>query len=341
MRKLAILCACLALSAWASVPPSPFNGRVPAPVDGAAPLRVLISGHLHGSSTNRSGLPAATVLAAMDTIERLGAHVFLSTGDLFMDKEEDIPGYERALFQRLSMPLYNVPGNHDLGMRSYVDRFGPTHMVLDLGRLVVVLIDTERDNGDIKGEQLAALTALADTLHDRPLLVLAHRPLWVEDDPQYKGLFKGNTRSALPTNYRKEVAPLLERLARRLPVYWVSGSMAGGAPASIFMHQHAPNLTFIQSAIRDEPRDAVLLMDVWPEGRVTWAGVSLTGRPVRPVETLDAAYWLANTRQKEPFNWRLLPYLVMTTVRHPAYWWGVATMVALVVVVWSFRRRRR
>jgi cbb3-type cytochrome oxidase subunit 3 len=31
----------------------------------------------------------------------------------------------------------------------------------------------------------------------------------------------------------------------------------------------------------------------------------------------------------------------MTTVRHPAYWWGVATMVALVVVVWSFRRRRR
>jgi hypothetical protein len=321
------------------VPPSPFNGRTPAAVEGNGPLRVIISGHLHGASSSRSGLPAATVLAALDTINALGAHLFLSTGDLFMDREEDIPGYQRALFDRLRMPLYNVPGNHDLGMRSYVQRYGPTHGVLDLGRLVVVLLDTERDNGDIKGEQLATLTALADTLRGRPLLVLAHRPLWAEDDPQYADLFRGNTRSAWPTNFRQDVAPLLEKAAARVPVYWVSGSMAGGAPASIFFHRHAPGITFVQTAIRDEPRDALLVLDIGPDGRARWSALSLTGRAVPPVETLDADHWRAHGKRAEPFNWRLLPYLTMITVRSAAFWWGVAAAVVLGVLVRMVRRR--
>lgn len=339
MRALPIIAAWLAVGPLMALQPSAFNGRMPQPPDSSSPLRVIISGHLHGASTNRSGLPAATLLASLDTINALGAHIFLSTGDLFMDREEDIPGYERAFFQRLKVPFYNVPGNHDLGMRSYVERFGPTYQVLDLGRLVVVLLDTERDNGDIKGGQLAALSALADTLNERPLLVLAHRPLWAEDDPQYAGLFQGNTRSALPSNFRKEVAPLLERIAQRVPLYWVSGSMAGGAPASIFFHRHARNMVFIQSAIRDEPRDAMLIMDIAPGGLVSWSALSLTGRAAPAVETLDADFWRARGKRTEPFNWRLLPYLVMKTFRTAAFWWGVAAAVVLAALLRLVVRR--
>ncbi len=333
MRALAIIVGCCIGGSIGAR--SPFNAVPLVPPDSNAVLRIIITGHLHGASDSRNGLPAATLLASLDTINSLGATLFLSTGDLFMDRAEDIPAYERAFFSRLHMPFYNVPGNHDLGMPGYVDRFGPTHQVLDMERLVVVLLDTERDNGSINGEQLNTLRALADTPQERPILILAHRPLWVEDDPLYSDLFVGNTRSMWPTNFRSDVAPLLDRMARHAPVFWVSGSMAGGAPASIFFHQHAPNITYVQSAIRDEVRDALLIMDVAPHGELSWSALSLTGRTVPPVRSLDAPYWRANASRKEAFQWRLLPYLALKTVRSGGFWWGLAAgcVVALVARV--------
>ena len=125
-------------------------------------------------------------------------------------------------------------------------------------------------------DQLQAIIAPPSDSASARVIIISHRPIWAEDDPQYSDLFKDNTRSLTGTNFEKDVYPILEKIAEHAHLYWISGSLGGQAPSSIFFQQHAPNITFIQCAIRDEPRDALLIADVYPDS-VHWSALSLTG----------------------------------------------------------------
>lgn len=312
---------------------SPFNGLDVLPADSTGHYRILIGGHFHGESTNRSGYPAATLLANLDTINSLGANLFLSTGDLFMDPVKDLPRYERALFSKLKMPLFNAPGNHDLPGR------GPWKVMLPHGKhkgWMFVTLNTESNDGSIGLKELAFMETRAQEVGH--VFIISHRPIWAEDDPQYSDLFKDNTRSLTGTNFQKEVYPLLEKIAEHAHVYWISGSLGGSAPSSIFFQEHAKNITYIQCAIRDEPRDALLIADLYPDS-VKWSALSLTGQKLLAPEAYNAAWWRERAGKKAPFNWRLLPYLVKTTVLRKEFWWGVVGGVLVLVLIRRLYRR--
>ena len=323
---------------------SPFNGMHVLPADSSGRYRIIIGGHFHGESTNRSGYPASTLLANLDTINALGAHLFLSTGDLYMDARKDSARYAKALFSKLKVPFFNAPGNHDLLGPDSRDPlefdlpFNPGRESDTIFYDRVLLLNTELEGGSITGDQLGRLGTLSDGIGMRNLFVVAHRPVWAEDDPQYNGLFKDNTRSEFGTNYQKEVYPILERIARHAQVYWISGSLGGQAPSSIFFQQHAPNITYIQCAIRDEPRDALLIADVSPDS-IGWSAFSLTGQQLMAPQAYDAAWWRGRVGKKEPFNWRLLPYLAKQIVLHKAFWWGAAFALLLVMLLRRLWRR--
>ncbi len=306
---------------------SPFNGREVPSIDADQGYRIILSGHIHGASNDRSGFPASTMLANLEMINGLGADVFLSTGDLFLDPTKEHKQYERSFFSRLEVPLFNAPGNHDAS-GYYGEQFGVTDQSFPLGRDQVVLLDTERNDGSLDKVQLALLEELVDKAPQR-IFIITHRPIWADEDPRYGPLFEGNTRAMFGTNYAKSVFPVLERLAVRSQIFWVSGSMAG-AGASIFFQKHAHNITFIQSAIRNMPRDAFLLADVGPDG-IAWRTISLTDEPVLAPEAYDADLWWSQRGEKEAFNWRLLPYMVQMTVFSPAFWYG-ALMAGLLLV---------
>lgn len=324
----------------ASYVPSPFNGRAIPAVDSSGSYRLVFSGHFHGASNNASGFPAATLLAGIDKLNGLGPHALISTGDLFLAPDRDSARYRSALFDRLHMPLYNAPGNHDKEGRAFSEIVYPQW--LDIGTDVILLLDTERDESNIIGDQLQALITLAERSEQGDLgrvFIVSHRPVWAEDDKVYGPLFSGNTRSLTGCNYTASVFPLVQRMAAHAAVYWISGSMAGGAPSSVFFQQHAPNITYIQSAIRNELRDAVLVLEVTPSG-TTWNVVSLTGAAPQAAGKFDAAFWKANRRSAEqPFNWRLLPYLVRSTVTHRAFAWGLLCATLFWGVLRVVRRR--
>ncbi len=343
-------------SAGLSAQRSPFNNLEVLPADSTGHYRILIGGHFHGESTNRSGYPAATLLANLDTINTLGANLFLSTGDLFMDPVNDKPRYEWSLFSKLKMPLFNAPGNHDYSAGAPPDSivwFDVMHIDTVVSDTTgfwygqsssarIHLFDTEREDGSIDGPQLKGLQTLAEAEdwgeEKFPLFFISHRPIWSEDDPQYSPLFKDNTRSLTGTNFQKEVYPLLEKIAEHAHVYWISGSLGGSAPSSIFFQEHAKNITYIQCAIRDEPRDALLIADVYPD-TVKWSSFSLTGQKLLAPEAYDAAWWREHMGKSEGFNWRLLPYLVKTTVLRKEFWWGVLGGVLVLMLIRRFYRR--
>ena len=160
MRWIAVIGAALvAASVFGQV--SPFNGLQVLPADSTGAYRLVFGGHFHGASTNRSGYPAATLLANIAAIDSLHANALVSTGDLFLDPDRDSARYARSLFSRLRTPLFNAPGNHDLEGRSYQRSYGPTHSTISMGEDRIVLLDTERDNGDLVGDQLEVLKDLA------------------------------------------------------------------------------------------------------------------------------------------------------------------------------------
>lgn len=332
-RAAAVLPCLLLLAGPGRAQRSPFNGLEVPPADSTGHHRILIGGHFHGESTNRSGFPAATLLANLDTINSLGAQLFLSTGDLFMDPVKDRPRYERSLFRKLRMPFFNAPGNHDRPGR------GAHDTALAEGRYgswAFILLDTEARDGRIDPARLARMEAIAAGV--RTLFVIAHRPLWAEDDPRYADLFKDNTRSTFGNGFQQEVYPVLARIAQHTHVYWIGGSLGGSAPSSIFFQPHAPNITYIQCAIRDEPRDALLIADVHPD-TVTWSALSLTGAVLEPPPTYDADWWRARRGGTKAFHWRLLPYLIKATVLHRAFWWGVGLTLLLLLLVRRILRR--
>lgn len=333
-----LLAGSVAFAAAAQV--SPYNGRVVHGPDSTGHYRLLIGGHFHGSSTNASGYPAATILANVDAINATRANLLLSTGDLFLRPDEDSARYASALFARLDVALFNAPGNHDLEGHAYRS---PMPQRIDMGRDRILLFDTERDDSDIEGDQLEALRIVgaeaADGQVDR-LFVVSHRPVWSEGIDRYAKLFAGNTRSLTGCNYEADVLPVLRRLAERVEVYWISGSMAGRAPASLFFQPHERNITYIQCAVRDQLRDALLIADVGPDG-IRWELRSLTGRPVEDVTAYDADWWEAHQGTWQTFHWRRIPYLIRKNVTSPVFWYGAFTALALCAAGWLLRRRSR
>lgn len=311
---------------------SPFTGHAPVPADSSGNYRLLFGGHFHGASTNFSGFPAASILASIDTINALRANALFSTGDLFLDPAANAERYRRSFFSKLDVALYNAPGNHDLESGDYEQAFGPSYGMLDLGQDRVVWLNTELDNGSILNEQLFFLRGALQDLKGNNLFIVSHRPLWAEGDSPYSELFAGNTRSLFATNFQKDVYPLVEEASQHASVFWLSGSMAGKAPASIFFQVHAPNITFIQCAIRDVPRDALLVADV-RNGSVSWHGISLTGNTLRPVEEYDAAFWGRSLSKREPFNPRLIPLHIRLAVSKVEFWYGLLSGVLVLVVL--------
>lgn len=323
-------------------PVSPFN-RLELK-DTSANYSFIVSGHFHGASTNISSFPASSLLANIDTLNALHSSFLLSLGDMFQDVDEQyMVHYQKSLFDKLKMPVFNSVGNHDLSNGNLYEKvYGKTFFTFRKGTELFIVLNTEIDNGSIKGEQLNMLKnalAAAGSGNVKNVFVFSHRPVWAESNEKYSSLFKENTHSAMAGNFDTDIKPLLKTLGQKSHVYWCSGSMGGAAPASFFYDTDAEtNVTYIQTAIRELPRDAVLLVSV-KNGTVSFKGISFTGQQLNAVESYNTAYWKTTDSPEQGFNYRLLPYLAMQMLSHHFFWTGFAAAILVIIVVAFVRKR--
>jgi hypothetical protein len=304
---------------------SPFNKR--AVKDTSGVYSFIISGHFHGESSNASTFPASTILAGIDTINSLEPRFLMSLGDMFLDVDDTyIRNYDRSLFRKLKAPLFNAVGNHDLSNGNMYEKiYGQTYYTFRTGTEYFIVLNTEINDGSIKNEQLDFLKRAVDTAlmpGIKNVFICSHRPVWSENNIRYKDLFAGNTRTAIgKNNFDDVIEPLINKISRAKNIYWISGSLANG-PASFFYDRNdEAGITYMQTAIRDLPRDAILMVTS-DNGKISFKGVSLTGQNIEAVENYNLSYWKANCKVKEPFNFRLLPYMIMRMLLHYYFWTG-------------------
>lgn len=322
----------------ASAQVSPFNQREISCSD-SLPLRFFVSGHFHGSSSNTTGLPAKTLLYNLDRINAEQPCFMVSLGDLFLDVKKDIPVYKDTLFRRMNFPLFNVVGNHDVSGTIYNDHFGPTWFAIRYSGSLFLFLDTEINDGSILGDQLKFLDDQLSHLKSvYRIFVFTHRLIWAEDHPKMKHLFKDNTRSSSPGNFRAEILPRFESLSNGMEVYFFGGSL-GAAGASFFYHKEENKpITYLATAIRDTPFDALLSVEVDANG------VHFSSFPLSmPPDYYGIEYYSgAHEKSNSGFNWRLVPLYVKQTLSHRFFWYGLLMgSLFLLLVMWLIKKLRK
>ncbi len=297
----------------------------------------MVSGHFHGASHSASGMPASSLMANLKNINEKKPDFIIAAGDLFLNVERDYKNYEKYLFNSLNVPLFNAVGNHDVDNDTYNARYGETFVSFIIGNNGFILLDTERDNGDIVGDQLDDLKmAIKEMKNCKNLFIFMHRTLWANDELAV--LFPDNTQSATATNFENEILPMFEKLAYQ-KLFLFSGSIGGEAPASFFYHPYSKNITFIASAIRDLPRDGVLFVHCRNDN-VTFETFSLNSNKVLPLEKYDIEWWKSHKPETPGFNWRLVPLYIWQMITHRYFWYGTLYIFLPGIILLFILKRR-
>jgi hypothetical protein len=321
---------------------SPFNKLEVK--DSSSNYSFIVSGHFHGASTNSSTFPAASLQANIDTLNSLHPSFLMCLGDMFLDVNETyIEHYQKSLFDKLKMPLFNAVGNHDLANDNMYEKvYGKTFFYFTTASELFIVLNTEVNDGSIKNEQLLlfkdAIQAAASN-KIKNVFIFSHRPVWAENIDKYSKLFTDNTHSFSENNFSREIKPLLQAIPNNKSVYWISGSMGGSAPVSFFYDKNEElHVTFMQTAIRDLPRDAALQVGV-KNGIVSFNGISFTGQKLEPIENYNISYWSKTISPEQKFNYRLLPFLTLQMIRHYYFWIGFTLSIFLMLIVKFIMKR--
>jgi len=320
--------------------PSAFNEQS-IQVDSSGNYAFIVSGHFHGSGTNRTGYPTNSLLANLDWINKSESNFVICLGDLFLDVSHDIPFYEKSFFSKLNLPLYNAVGNHDLTDQIYQDHFGKTYYYFEINGDTHIILDTELDDGSIEGEQLKLLQDLNlkfKSESPKNIFIYSHRTIWSKHYSELDGLFGDNTQSVLGNNFKTAVQPLLNTWVANSNVYWFSGSL-GNAPASFFHFKDDQSIIYIATAIRGLQRDAVLKVSV-SNGKPEFTTKSFTGQELQSLEAYNVEFWKTKNGV-EPFNFRLVPYYLKSMLSHRYFWYGVIFTILIVLTGIILKRMRK
>ncbi len=339
-RLLLIVTLFLGIVANGQTITSPFNG-IELKLDSIDDYIFTVSGHFHGSGANATGYPTNTLLANLSQLNGNGSSFIVCLGDLFLDVKNDIPFFEASFFKKLSIPLFNTVGNHDLSDHVYQDNYGETNFQFETKKDLHLFFDTEIDNGSFNYKQIEVLKKAirqAKKGQYNHAFIYCHRTIWVKHYDALNGLFTDNTQSLLGNNFTKDVFPLIKELSENVPVFWFSGSL-GDAPASFFYHKDKDeDITYIATAIRGLKRDAWLKVIV-NNNKLSFETISLTGQKLLPLESYDVNYWQSHSGEA-PFNYRLIPYYTKNIVFNRVFWYGVLTTI-LIGISFVFLRKRR
>lgn len=208
-------------------------------------LHVVTAGTLLGGVVDSQ----AALGAAIDHIGALDPRpdIVLATGDLTQDGLPEDYALLRAAFDRLPMPVYVIPGNHDnrtnlraaFGDGGYLPETGAfLHYAIDRHPLRLIGLDTVIE-GEVGGQMCSArLRWLEDRLSehpDRPTVIFMHHPPFTTgiafmDRPPFKG---AADLEAVIGRFPRVQLVTCGHVHRTIQTQW-AGTLAAVAPSIVF-----------------------------------------------------------------------------------------------------------
>lgn len=165
----------------------------------------------HVGATWTDADPAARLEAVVEAVRPHQPDAVLVTGDVADHGAAEEYAVARELLERIGAPLYVLPGNHDdrAALRAAFDipGDGPVQYAVELGPLLLVVVDTTvpgEDRGELDAVRLEWLDGALD---GRPAVVAMHHP------PIALGIEPWDA-IGIPADERAALAAVLERHPR-------------------------------------------------------------------------------------------------------------------------------
>lgn len=267
-------------------------------VDMNSPVTILAGGHLYGNPYNEgTPLISSTIQNNIDIINSSQADLFFSLGDMtYLPSMESVQGLRDIFLDRVTVPLFNAVGNHDLknGRTFYQSNFEQTYYSFEYGSLQIIVLDTVISHCYIEGHQLDMLNSvLEDALqnnHIRNIFIFVHKLIFLEDE-DLRG--RANGLCEYGSNFSQLRDDILIPSSLEKPIYIFAGDVgAFGGNLSPFYHQYPDsNLSTIAVGIGDGADDALLKIMV--EGdEVKFELIPLAGGHFDELTVYTPAYWL-------------------------------------------------
>lgn len=324
---------------------SPINGKVLEPADTNQKYSFLVAGHIYGGGSH--GYPVQTFLANITRFNDTGARFFILLGDIISNTtESQISEFKYAVGDTLDMPMFNSPGNHDVMDRGlYSKHFGKTYSSFQYASELYILLDTEQNDAQIRGEQLdLVLNSLdkAGRSEDiKNIFILSHRLLWAINNEPVETIIPwvngpGN-HPETATSFKEYVLPELYTLSESKSVYLISGDIGAAYSLPLF-YQKDPkyNITYAACGLGEADRDAVLKVDITGKGEVTFTPISLTGQELEEIDHYGIDYWSNYFSTQAPQApqasiFETLWAKVRSVLSNIVFYLGIAFSVALAV----------
>lgn len=291
---------------------SPVNGLAPPPAGEGYSFYAV--GHLYGSQANeRSAFPAATILANLDVLNGAGAAFVMTLGDNVRRPEERyFENYRRAFSSKLSIPVYDAAGNHDLRSRALYEKFfGRTAYSFVYGTELFIVMDSERmrqDDPALWEDAERALRRARDDDSIRNVFLFTHRLVWTVGEERFRIVYEHLNSQAGYGDlkaFKAKLMPLVEAVAAVKPVYWLSGDIGAAWTLPLFYEKTgSPAVTYLATGLGDAERDVMVRVDVKKKGReISFTPISLAGGVLAPIESYGTAYWREYFVAHQP-SWR-------------------------------------
>lgn len=238
--------------------------------------------------------------------------VVLATGDLVERGEAQEYARLRPILDRLTMPVYVVPGNHDsreqlaraFADRGYLPAQGFLHYTVEEWPVRLIGLDTHvpgEPGGRLCAERLGWLDARLAEAPDRPTLVFMHHPPFVTGMQAMDAMgLEGGPALAEVIGRHPQVERVVCGHVHRAMTRRFAGTVASTSPATA--HQLALVLTPARHlAVVMEPPACALHLWLGPEAGLV-SHLSVIGDERPPFTLYDGQRWLRDATPPPAFH---------------------------------------
>ena len=278
-----------------------INGKKLTPNTSKESYSFFISGHIYGQK-NGSSYPSSTLLAALPLLKKSSASFMVLGGDLYEDFNDiSIHNLKKSFLNQVPFPVFNAPGNHDFGMHNninlklarnkYIQHFGPAYSSFIFSKDLFLILDSESDNGAIKGKQLAYALKVLDHAIEKEkvknIFIFFHRLLFENNNPDFSD-FVFNTitnggPSSIDDSFTKSIISKLKK-QYHIQSYLIAGNVGYQTP--LFYEKHG-NITYIASGLGDSSKDLLLKVTVPPNKHANFELISMSMSQTNSLELRD------------------------------------------------------
>ncbi len=211
----------------------------------------------------------------------------LATGDLADEPDEDTYSAMREIFERLKMPIYVIPGNHDdrnmvrraFSSLGYLPANGPfLHYTIEDYPLRMIGLDTLEKDGE--GAEMCAdrLHWLDDRLSEQPdrptFIFMHHQPIMTRMGYIEKNAFPGAAEMGILIRRHQHVEWITcGHLHRPIQLRW-GGTTVSIAPSSAFQRTLTLDNNMDKAFINEPPG---MLIHMWTPETGIISHISLIG----------------------------------------------------------------